>query len=122
MVRFGREIIYISILLNYITYSNSSGLGKKISRKRDSSCENKVKLLTVQDNKCLGSKKGRARKVTEKYLGKITPHGIVKAKQKRIIEGLNNITAKEFGASKFINSIDSNIIELLKENYPAQFE
>ncbi|MDP2750360.1 MAG: transposase [Nanoarchaeota archaeon] len=64
-------------------------------------------------------KKGRARKVTEKYLGKITPDGIVKPKQERIIEGLNNITVKEFGASYFINSIASNIIELLKENYPA---
>jgi transposase len=64
-------------------------------------------------------KKGRARKVTEKYLGKITPDGIVKPKQERIIEGLNNITVKEFGASNFINSIASNIIELLKENYPS---
>ncbi len=64
-------------------------------------------------------KKGRARKVTEKYLGKITPDGIVKPKQERIIEGLHNITVKEFGASNFINSIASNIIELLKENYPA---
>ena len=64
-------------------------------------------------------KKGRARKVTEKYLGKVTPDGIVKPKQERIIEGLNNITVKEFGASSFINSIASNIIELLKENYPA---
>lgn len=64
-------------------------------------------------------KKGRARKVTEKYLGKVTPEGIVKPKQDRIIEGLNNITVKEFGASSFINSIASNIIELLKENYPA---
>lgn len=64
-------------------------------------------------------KKGRARKVTEKYLGKITPDGIIKPKQERIIEGLNNITVKEFGASYFINSISSNIIELLKENYPA---
>ncbi len=63
--------------------------------------------------------KGRARKVTDKYLGKITPDGIVKPKKERIIEGLNNITVKEFGASNFINSIASNIIELLKENYPA---
>ncbi len=43
--------------------------------------------------------KGRARKVTEKYLGKITPDGIVKPKQERKIEGLKEI-------------------ELLKENYP----
>jgi transposase len=64
-------------------------------------------------------KKGRARKVTEKYLGKITPDGIIKPKQERIIEGLNSITVKEFGASYFINSIASDIIELLKENYPS---
>lgn len=64
-------------------------------------------------------KKGRARKVTEKYLGKITPDGIIKPKKERIIDGLNNITVKEFGASNFINSIASNIIELLKENYPS---
>lgn len=62
--------------------------------------------------------KGRARKVTEKYLGKITPDGIVKPKQERIIEGLNEITVKEFGASYFVNSISSTIVELLKKNYP----
>src|SRR5574341_57235 len=66
--------------------------------------------------------KGRARKVTEKYLGKVTPDGIVKPKQERIIEGLNEITVKEFGASYFINSIASNILELLKENYPAHWK
>lgn len=63
--------------------------------------------------------KGRARKVTEKYLGKVTPDGIVKPKQERIIEGLKEITVKEFGASYFINSIASDILELLKKNYPA---
>jgi len=64
-------------------------------------------------------KKGRARKVTEKYLGKVTPGGIIKPKQERIIEGLKEITVKEFGASYFINSIASDILELLIKSYPA---
>ncbi len=63
--------------------------------------------------------KGRARKVTEKYLGRVTKEGIVKPKHERVLEGLNDITVKEFGASHFINSISSNIVELLKVNYPT---
>ncbi|ODA44417.1 hypothetical protein THER_0809 [Thermodesulfovibrio sp. N1] len=46
-------------------------------------------------------KKGRARKVTEKYLGKITPQGLIKPKHERLKEGLTNITVKEFGATDF---------------------
>ncbi|WP_143311602.1 hypothetical protein, partial [Candidatus Methanoperedens nitratireducens] len=44
--------------------------------------------------------------------------GIVKPKQERIIEGLNEITVKEFGASCFVNSISSTIVGLLKKYYP----
>ena len=67
-------------------------------------------------------KKGRARKVTEKYLGKITPQGIIKSKYERLKEGLTDITVKEFGATDFCFSITSDIYELLKRYFPVYYK
>jgi hypothetical protein len=46
--------------------------------------------------------KKRADKITEKYLGTITPDGLIKSKHERIIDSMKNITTKEFGATWFI--------------------
>lgn len=52
--------------------------------------------------------KKRARKITGKFLGKITEQeGLVKPKHERIAEG---ITMKEFGASRFVEKISPEII------------
>jgi transposase len=67
-------------------------------------------------------RKGRARKVTEKYLGKITPEGLIKPKHKRVLEGLKEITVKEFGASHFVYEIASDTFEPLKKHYPAEWK
>ena len=60
------------------------------------------------------SEKGRPRKITEKYLGKITPDGLVKPKHERIAE---DITVREFGATEYVTSLCEDIIERLKEHY-----
>jgi len=62
--------------------------------------------------------KGRARKVTEKYMGKITPEGLIKPRHERIQESLKSITVKEYGASSYIMSISTDIMELLRRHFP----
>jgi len=62
--------------------------------------------------------KGRARKVTQKYLGKITSEGLIKPRHERIIEGLKEVSVKEYGASFYIMKFSSDIVELLKEYFP----
>lgn len=68
------------------------------------------------------ARKGRARKVTERYLGKVTPEGLIKPKHERVIEGLKDITVKEFGASGFVCEIASDVFELLRKHYPAEWK
>jgi len=62
--------------------------------------------------------KGRARKVIEKYLGKITPDGLVKLKYERVLGELEEITVKEYGASAFILASCSDAFELLRKHFP----
>lgn len=62
-------------------------------------------------------KKRRAKKVTEKYLGKVTQEGLIKPKTERIKEGLKEITVKEFGATSYVILISSDIIEILKQYF-----
>lgn len=66
--------------------------------------------------------KKRPKKVTEKFLGKITPEGVVKPKYERVLESIREISVKEFGASHFILSTSSWIIEPLKECYPEEWK
>lgn len=62
--------------------------------------------------------KKRAKKITEKFLGKITEEGLIKPKHERIIESQKNISVKEFGASRFISNESPDIIQNLKEIFP----
>jgi len=48
------------------------------------------------------SEKKRARTITDGYIGKITPDGIVKSKHQKIIQEISRSTIKEYGASKLI--------------------
>ncbi len=66
--------------------------------------------------------KKRAKKITEKFLGKITEDGLIKPKHERIIESHKNITVKEFGASRFIKNESQDIIENLKDTYPDKWK
>jgi transposase len=66
--------------------------------------------------------KRRARKITEKYLGKITPEGLIKPKRERVLESLNNISVKEFGATNQLLKMNEDIKEKLKEIYPDKWK
>lgn len=62
--------------------------------------------------------KKRARKVTVKYLGKITPDGIVRPRKEREREKLKNVEVKEYGATKFIMDANEDVIDVLKSIFP----
>lgn len=66
--------------------------------------------------------KKRARKITEKFLGKITEEGLIKPKHERIIESQKNISVKEYGASRFITDESQDIIQNLKEVFPDSWK
>jgi transposase len=66
--------------------------------------------------------KKRARKITEKYLGKVTPEGLIKPKRERVLESLNNISVKEFGATNQLLKMNEGIKEKLKEIYPDKWK
>jgi len=63
--------------------------------------------------------KGRPRRVTGEYLGKITREGLVKPRHVRIAEG---ITVKEFGATEYVISLCPDIIEKVKEHFVAEWQ
>jgi hypothetical protein len=65
--------------------------------------------------------KKRARKITERYLGKITPEGLIKPKHERAFEVLGDISIKEFGVSHWVASLSSDIPEILKRYYPEEW-
>ena len=64
------------------------------------------------------SEKKRARTITDGYIGKITPDGIVKSKHQKIIQEISRSTIKEYGASKLIFELNKEIIAKLKEAFP----
>lgn len=62
--------------------------------------------------------KKRAKKITEKYLGKITEDGIIKPKHERMATIQKNVSVKEFGGSQIINAQSQDIVQNLKESFP----
>jgi len=62
--------------------------------------------------------KGRAKKITEKFLGTITHDGLVEPRHERVQASLNNIAVKEFGATNFLLEANDDIKERFKELYP----
>ncbi|GCC10758.1 transposase DDE domain protein [archaeon] len=66
--------------------------------------------------------KKRARKITEKFLGTITQEGLIKPRQERLIDSLNSISVKEFGATNFILELNSDIKKRLKTVYPDKWK
>jgi len=67
-------------------------------------------------------KKKRARKVTEKYLGKVTQEGIIKPKHERVLSQLDKISIKEFGASSLLTHICHNLKEDLKNVFLSDWK
>ena len=65
--------------------------------------------------------KKRSRKISGKYLGTITPDGLIKPKYERVLDELKNISVKEFGASSLIRHLCSDVIDLLKTHFPEDW-
>lgn len=66
--------------------------------------------------------KKRARKITEKYLGKITPGGVIKPRHERLLEDMRHVSVKEYGATNFIAGMNDDIVKKLKEVFPKNWK
>lgn len=62
--------------------------------------------------------KGRAKKITEKFLGTITHDGLVEPRHERVRASQNNIAVKEYGATNFLLQANDDIKERFEELYP----
>ncbi len=62
--------------------------------------------------------KGRAQLITDEYLGRITPEGLIEPKYKRMMKRYDQISIKEYGASSLIMEISEDIRNALKKNFP----
>jgi len=65
--------------------------------------------------------KGRAQKITGKYLGRITEDGLISPKSS-ITKSLTPITVKEYGVSSFLKKAGFDILDKLKEVFPRYAE
>ena len=72
----------------------------------------RYKIKSVYD-----PKKGRAKKITEEYLGKITKEGLIKPKRtQKIIR-----TVCEYGNAKLLYDLSADLIPGLKEAFPSNY-
>lgn len=71
------------------------------------------KISSVYDKE-----KKRARKVTEKYLGVITPTGLVKPKADRVLESVSKIGVKEYGAHQVLFNLNQDLMSVLECKFP----
>lgn len=63
--------------------------------------------------------KGRARKITGKYLGRITEDGLIPPKKKKE-KPIECVETREYGASSVLCSMGSEILELLRDRFPEE--
>ncbi len=61
--------------------------------------------------------KGRAQLITDEYLGRITPEGLVEPKYKRMMKRYDQISVKEYGASALLMHLSEDIRKALKDNF-----
>jgi transposase len=66
--------------------------------------------------------KKRARKITEKFLGRITEDGLIKPRHERMKDIIRNVSVKEFGATAFLLEACGDIVDALKREYPAEWK
>ena len=62
--------------------------------------------------------KGRAQLITDEYLGRITPEGLIEPKYKRIMKRYDQVSVKEYGATSLLLEISGDIQAALKDNFP----
>ncbi len=59
----------------------------------------------------------RHRKVTERYIGKITPDGLIEPKHSLLMRKMEQISVKEYGASRLMMEVSQDIREALRDNF-----
>ncbi len=62
--------------------------------------------------------KGRAQLITDEYLGRITPEGLVEPKYKGMMKRYDQISVKEYGASSLLMYLSEDIRKALKDDFP----
>ncbi len=67
-------------------------------------------------------KKQRSKKITGAYLGRITEDDLIPPKHKRPFQNPERITAKEYGATAFIEHITIDIRDNLKRHFPSDWQ
>lgn len=67
-------------------------------------------------------KKKRPKKITEKFLGKITEAGLVRPRHERMMESMKSISVKEFGATQFMIQEAQDITQNLKDTFPESWK
>ena len=85
--------------------------GTLVQKKRD----NLYYLYRVHSK--WNKEKGRAQLITDEYLGRITPDGLIEPKAKRIMKRFDQVTVKEYGATFLIQNLSSDIMKALRENF-----
>ena len=64
--------------------------------------------------------KKRAKKITGEYLGRITEDGLIPPKRKRNEVQLQKVCIKEYGASKAVSMLGTDIYDALKKHFPKE--
>ena len=62
--------------------------------------------------------KKRAKKITGEYLGRITEEGLIPPKRKQVEICDKEVSIKEYGASKAVSELGSDIYAMLKKHFP----
>ena len=62
--------------------------------------------------------KKRAKKITGEYLGRITEEGLIPPKRKQVEISDKEVSIKEYGASKVVSELGSDIYAMLKKHFP----
>jgi hypothetical protein len=89
--------------------------GTEIRRKGNNFYLYKVTSVWDKDKK-------RARKITVKFLGTITPQGLIKPRQELLRESMGSVSVKEFGATNFLSGMNEDIKESLRGIYPDKWK
>jgi len=95
--------------------TKQKGKGTEVRKKNDNYYLYKIRSVWDPEKK-------RAKKITERYLGKITPEGLMKPKHEKILETLSEISVKEFGAAHWVTMLSLDIIKHLKRYYPEEWK
>ena len=64
--------------------------------------------------------KKRAKKITGEYLGRITEEGLIPPKRKQREASLQKVSIKEYGASKAVSVLGTDIYSALKKHFPKE--